>query len=111
MSKHNKQRNQQQATNSQSFVQQPIQPTIKVVTEIETTEEGEKLLNKSLAEMESYVASKKSEADAYSEGQHKQADEYYAQKLAEADKLKEKADDAVQREVDKAVKLSSAREG
>lgn len=105
MSKHNKQRNQQQATNSQSFVQQQIQPTIKVVTEIETTEEGEKLLNKSLAEMESYVASKKSEADAYSEGQHKQADEYYAQKLAEADKLKEKADDAVQREVDKAVKV------
>ena len=104
MSKHNKQRNQQQAINSQSFVQQQIQPTIKVVTEIETTEEGEKLLNKSLAEMESYVASKKSEADAYSEGQHKQADEYYAQKLAEADKLKEKADDAVQREVDKAVK-------
>lgn len=105
MSKHNKQRNQQQATNSQSFVQQQIQPTIKVVTEIETTEEGEKLLNKSLAEMELYVASKKSEADAYSEGQHKHADEYYAQKLAEADKLKEKADDAVQREVDKAVKV------
>lgn len=103
MSKHNKQRNQQTA-NSQSAVQQQIQPTIKVVSEIETTEEGEKILKESLEKMDSYVTSKKSEADAYSEEQHKQADEYYAQKLADADKLREKAKDDAQREVDKAVK-------
>lgn len=102
MSKHNKQRNQQTA-NSQSAVQQQIQPTIKVVPEIETTEEGEKILKESLEKMDSYVTSKKSEADAYSEEQHKQADEYYAQKLADADKLREKAKDDAQREVDKAV--------
>lgn len=102
MSKHNKQRNQQ-AANSQSAVQQQIQPTIKVIPEIETTEEGEKILKESLEKMDSYVTSKKSEADAYSEEQHKQADEYYAQKLADADKLREKAKDDNQREVDKAV--------
>lgn len=58
MSKHNKQRYQQTA-NSQSAVKQQIQPTIKVIPEIETTEEGEKILKESLEKMDSYVTSKK----------------------------------------------------
>ena len=93
MSKHNKLKNQQQ-----------LSPTIKVVSEIQTTEEGKKLLDESLAEMEKYTTSKKSEADSYFDEQHKKADNYYAQKLDEADKLKGKAEEFVQREVDKCVK-------
>ena len=93
MSKHHKLMNQQQ-----------LPPTIKVVSEIQTTEEGKKLLDESLAEMEKYTTSKKSEADSYFDEQHKKADNYYAQKLDEADKLKGKAEEFVQREVDKCVK-------
>jgi len=103
MSKKNKQRNQQ-PVNNQPVVQQTVKPTVKVVTEILTTEEGEKLLNESLSQMEEYVNSEKEKADTYSTEQHEKADEYYSKKLEEADGLKGKAEETIQKEVEKAVR-------
>lgn len=103
MSKKNKQKNQQ-ISNNQPAVQQQVKPTIKVVNEILTTEEGEALLQESLSQMEEYVSSEKEKADNYSSEQRTKADEYYAKKLEEADGLKEKAEESIQREVEKAVK-------
>lgn len=103
MGKKNKQKNQQQSSN-QVAVQQQVKPTIKVVNEILTTEEGEALLQESLSQMEEYVSSEREKADNYSSEQRTKADEYYAKKLEEADGLKGKAEEAVQKEVEKAVK-------
>lgn len=92
MGKKNKQKGQQVA-NSQVSNQQQVRPTIKVVTEISTTEAGEVLLQESLSQMEEYVTSER-----------KKADEYYANKKEEANNLKLKAEETIQKEVSMAVK-------
>ena len=102
MSKKNKK--QQANNNSQVQNQQQAKPTIKVVTEILTTEEGENLLKESLNQMETYIASEKEKVYIYVTEQKEKADAYYAKKLEEADNLKAKAENSIQKEVDKAVK-------
>ena len=104
MSKKNKQRNNQPNTPVQSSVSQPSKPIIKVVTEIATTEEGKKILEDSLSEMDTYIEEQKKKADDYYIEQKEKADKYYSEKLEEADGLKGKAEEAIQKEVDKAVK-------
>lgn len=105
MSKKNKQKNQQPVSNNaQVQNQQLVKPTIKVTTEILTTEEGEILLQESLTQMETYVASEKEKVDGYVVEQKGKADDYYAKKLEEANGLKDKAEESIQKDVDKAVK-------
>ena len=108
MSNKNKQKNQQKNQQFNNSVQhvstQQEKPTVKVVSEILTTEEGAALLQESLFEMETYVNEQKEKADAYFNEQKEKADKYYSEKLEEADGLKEKAEDSIQKEVDKAVK-------
>lgn len=105
MSKKNKQKNNQTFNNSvQQSPAQPSKPTIKVVTEILTTEEGEALLNESLSKLDAYVEDQKKKADDYFAEQRGKADQYYSEKLEEANGLKDKAEESIQKEVDKAVR-------
>lgn len=89
-----KDKKKQNNNNSNQNNKQVEKPTIvvKPSNEIQTTEEGEQLLNESLAKVEEYCSNKQQEAD-----------EYYENKKQEADKLKENAVQDIQKQVDKAV--------
>lgn len=89
-----KDKKKQNNNNSNQNNKQVEKPTIvvKPSNEIQTTEEGEQLLNESLIKVEEYRVKKQQEAD-----------EYYDNKKQEADKLKENAEQDIQKQVDKAV--------
>lgn len=89
-----KDKKKQNNNNSNQNNKQVEKPTIvvKPSNEIQTTEEGEQLLNESLAKVEEYCDNKQQEAD-----------KYYENKKQEADKLKENAEQDIQKQVDKAV--------
>lgn len=80
MSKKDKKKQNNNLNQSNKQIEKPT-IVVKPSNEIQTTEEGESLLNESLAK----------------------ADEYYESKKLEADKLKENAEQDIQRQVDKAV--------
>lgn len=86
MGKKNKNKNNNQPAAKPTVV-------VKPANEILTTEEGEKLLTESLAQMELYCEQKR-----------KEADDYFEDKKREADGLEEKKEEEIAKEVERAVK-------
>lgn len=93
MGKKNKIKNNQSSGIASSAPASKPNIVVKPANEILTTEEGEKLLQDSLEQMESYCQQKRQEADEYYEAQKKKADV-----------LEERKEEEIAREVERAVK-------
>ena len=93
MGKKNKNKNNQSSGVTSSAPASKPNIVIKPANEILTTEEGEKLLQDSLEQMESYCQQKRQEAD-----------EYYEEQKKKADVLEERKEEEISREVERAVK-------
>lgn len=90
-SKNNTSTNQRSSNTSNTLTKPTI--VVKPANEILTTEEGEKLLNDSIIQVETYCEEKRQEAD-----------NYYEERKLEAEKLIENKETEISREVEKAVK-------
>lgn len=93
MGKKNKNKNNQSAGAQTSIPAGKPNIVVKPANEILTTEEGEKLLQDSLEQMEVYCQQKRQEAD-----------EYYEEQKKKADVLEERKEEEIAREVERAVK-------
>lgn len=92
MGKKNKNKSNNQPAAQSSAAAKPT-VVVKPANEILTTEEGEKLLAKSLEQMKLYCEQKR-----------KEADDYFEDKKKEADGLEEKKEEEIAKEVERAVK-------
>ena len=93
MGKKNKNKNNQSSGAQTSVPAGKPNIVVKPANEILTTEEGEKLLQDSLNQMEVYCQQKRQEAD-----------EYYEEQKKKADVLEERKEEEIAREVERAVK-------
>ena len=86
---------QRSLSDKESINSKEFKPNIvvKPANEILTTEEGKKLLQDSLNQMEVYCQQKRQEAD-----------EYYEEQKKKADVLEERKEEEIAREVERAVK-------